>query len=244
MVELDRDRRRAAVVRRADDRAFARPVAGLRRGYQRRMVRGRTGTRALCRGPGSRLRRPSTSGGEGGLRPHVETRCHRPGVVGGGLDHLAFSVPDGDALHAWADHLTEIGIEHQRGSRWRTGTLHFSSATPTGSPSSWWPRSPPEPSPVAGRAVVGSGAGLHVPGRPRPALYTPHRYVQPGSGVAPRRELCRLTACSSTPPVHRTVATGESIYREGDVGSHMFGIVSGEVTLLQGIGGGGHARTQ
>jgi len=32
-------------------------------------------------------------------------------------------------------------------------------------------------------------------------------------------------------PVHRTVAAGESIYVEGDVGSPMFGIVSGEVTL-------------
>ncbi len=35
-----------------------------------------------------------------------------PGIDGGSLDHLAFAVPDGDALRAWADHLTEIGIEH------------------------------------------------------------------------------------------------------------------------------------
>jgi CRP/FNR family transcriptional regulator, cyclic AMP receptor protein len=35
-------------------------------------------------------------------------------------------------------------------------------------------------------------------------------------------------------PVHRTVAAGESIYVEGDVGSHMYGIVSGEVTLHKG----------
>lgn len=28
------------------------------------------------------------------------------------LDHLAFAVPDGDALQAWADHLTSAGIEH------------------------------------------------------------------------------------------------------------------------------------
>jgi len=35
-------------------------------------------------------------------------------------------------------------------------------------------------------------------------------------------------------PVHRTVAAGESIYVEGDIGSHMFGIVSGEVTLRKG----------
>jgi catechol-2,3-dioxygenase len=32
--------------------------------------------------------------------------------VGVGLDHLAFSVPDGDLLHSWADHLTEMGIGH------------------------------------------------------------------------------------------------------------------------------------
>jgi len=28
------------------------------------------------------------------------------------LDHLAFAVPDGDSLRAWADHLTEVGIDH------------------------------------------------------------------------------------------------------------------------------------
>jgi glyoxylase I family protein len=28
------------------------------------------------------------------------------------LDHLAFAVPDGASLDAWAEHLTEIGIEH------------------------------------------------------------------------------------------------------------------------------------
>jgi CRP/FNR family cyclic AMP-dependent transcriptional regulator len=35
-------------------------------------------------------------------------------------------------------------------------------------------------------------------------------------------------------PVHRRVAPGEAIYTEGDAGSHMFGIVSGEVTLYKG----------
>jgi CRP-like cAMP-binding protein len=35
-------------------------------------------------------------------------------------------------------------------------------------------------------------------------------------------------------PVHRTVAAGETIYGEGDVGSHMFGIVSGGVILYKG----------
>jgi glyoxylase I family protein len=28
------------------------------------------------------------------------------------VDHLAFAVPDGGSLAAWADHLTEIGIAH------------------------------------------------------------------------------------------------------------------------------------
>jgi glyoxylase I family protein len=28
------------------------------------------------------------------------------------LDHLALAVPDGEALQAWADHLSSIGIEH------------------------------------------------------------------------------------------------------------------------------------
>ena len=37
-----------------------------------------------------------------------------PGAAhGGGLDHLAFAVPDGDALRSWADHLSEIGIDHE-----------------------------------------------------------------------------------------------------------------------------------
>jgi glyoxylase I family protein len=30
----------------------------------------------------------------------------------GSLDHLAFAVPDGDALAAWSNHLTEIGVAH------------------------------------------------------------------------------------------------------------------------------------
>jgi glyoxylase I family protein len=29
------------------------------------------------------------------------------------LDHLAFAVPDGDTLQLWAEHLTEVGIEHE-----------------------------------------------------------------------------------------------------------------------------------
>ena len=30
----------------------------------------------------------------------------------GVLDHLAFAVPDGGSLEAWAAHLTEVGIDH------------------------------------------------------------------------------------------------------------------------------------
>ena len=33
-------------------------------------------------------------------------------VADGPLDHLAFAVPDGAALEAWAAHLTAIGIDH------------------------------------------------------------------------------------------------------------------------------------
>ncbi|MGA2474715.1 MAG: VOC family protein [Acidimicrobiales bacterium] len=35
-----------------------------------------------------------------------------PGSVDPVLDHLAFAVPDGDSLDAWASHLTETGIDH------------------------------------------------------------------------------------------------------------------------------------
>jgi catechol-2,3-dioxygenase len=28
------------------------------------------------------------------------------------LDHLAFAVPDGESLHAWAAHLADAGIDH------------------------------------------------------------------------------------------------------------------------------------
>lgn len=38
----------------------------------------------------------------------------------------------------------------------------------------------------------------------------------------------------SNAAVHRTVAAGEAVYIEGDVGTHMFGIVSGAVELRKG----------
>lgn len=34
------------------------------------------------------------------------------GAVDAPLDHMAFAVPDGDTLQLWAEHLTEVGIEH------------------------------------------------------------------------------------------------------------------------------------
>jgi catechol-2,3-dioxygenase len=33
-------------------------------------------------------------------------------VGNGALDHMAFAVSDGDALHAWAEHLAGLGVEH------------------------------------------------------------------------------------------------------------------------------------
>jgi catechol-2,3-dioxygenase len=30
----------------------------------------------------------------------------------GALDHMAFAVSDGEALHAWAEHLAGLGVEH------------------------------------------------------------------------------------------------------------------------------------
>jgi glyoxylase I family protein len=43
----------------------------------------------------------------------VLTRGRDPrGGAGEVLDHLAFAVPDGDALGAWAEHLTAVGVEH------------------------------------------------------------------------------------------------------------------------------------
>ncbi len=35
-----------------------------------------------------------------------------PDHAAGVLDHLAFAVPDGETLGAWADHLSTIGIRH------------------------------------------------------------------------------------------------------------------------------------
>ena len=32
--------------------------------------------------------------------------------AGVGLDHLAFAVPDGESLVSWAEHLGEVGIDH------------------------------------------------------------------------------------------------------------------------------------
>ena len=42
-------------------------------------------------------------------RPSGESR---PEAGRASLDHVAFAVPDGDALGEWAGHLTRIGIDH------------------------------------------------------------------------------------------------------------------------------------
>ena len=42
----------------------------------------------------------------------VLTALGGPAGAGQRLDHLAFAVPDAEALAAWADHLTGAGIEH------------------------------------------------------------------------------------------------------------------------------------
>ena len=36
-------------------------------------------------------------------------------------------------------------------------------------------------------------------------------------------------------PVHRSFGVGETIYAEGDIGTHMFGVVSGKVELRKGV---------
>lgn len=49
-----------------------------------------------------------------GAQPEVE-RVQTGGATGAGggsLDHVAFAVPDGEALHSWAGHLTRIGVHH------------------------------------------------------------------------------------------------------------------------------------
>jgi glyoxylase I family protein len=45
-----------------------------------------------------------TEGLGAGGGPDDSTRQH--------FDHLAFAVPDGQSLNVWADHLTEIGVDH------------------------------------------------------------------------------------------------------------------------------------
>jgi catechol 2,3-dioxygenase-like lactoylglutathione lyase family enzyme len=59
---------------------------------------------------GPDVARPDVAGGEkDGYRETTDV----PATASGTLDHLAFAVPDEDALRSWADHLTDIGIDHQ-----------------------------------------------------------------------------------------------------------------------------------
>jgi glyoxylase I family protein len=51
--------------------------------------------------------------GDGGHRETSRGAGSEVGPESGGvLDHLAFAVPDGTALQAWADHLSQAGIAH------------------------------------------------------------------------------------------------------------------------------------
>ncbi len=44
--------------------------------------------------------------------PHRRAAEGTSSATKGPLDHMAFAVPDGDALRDWAAHLTEAGVEH------------------------------------------------------------------------------------------------------------------------------------
>jgi glyoxylase I family protein len=53
-----------------------------------------------------------TSRSNGEIRPERDLPAETPHADRGGLDHLAFAVSDETDLHAWADHLAEIGVHH------------------------------------------------------------------------------------------------------------------------------------
>jgi glyoxylase I family protein len=46
------------------------------------------------------------------LTKGANSRDWSPESVDQVLDHLAFTVPDGDSLVVWAEHLTKVGIDH------------------------------------------------------------------------------------------------------------------------------------
>jgi glyoxylase I family protein len=46
------------------------------------------------------------------LTEHPEDRGDSTESIGEALDHIAFAASDGDTLQAWADHLSNSGIEH------------------------------------------------------------------------------------------------------------------------------------
>ncbi len=46
------------------------------------------------------------------LTQHTEDRGDPSESIGESLDHIAFAASDGNALQAWADHLSNSGIEH------------------------------------------------------------------------------------------------------------------------------------
>jgi glyoxylase I family protein len=47
------------------------------------------------------------------LTEHAEDRCEATEPSDQALDHIAFAASNGDSLQAWADHLSNSGIEHQ-----------------------------------------------------------------------------------------------------------------------------------
>jgi glyoxylase I family protein len=56
------------------------------------------------------LTAPGQTEGHGGSDVHATPVG--PSPTSGTVDHLAFAVPDAAALQSWADHLTEIGVDH------------------------------------------------------------------------------------------------------------------------------------
>jgi catechol-2,3-dioxygenase len=46
------------------------------------------------------------------LTEHADGRGNSTESRGQALDHIAFAAADGDSLQAWANHLTNCGIEH------------------------------------------------------------------------------------------------------------------------------------
>ena len=92
-------------------------------------------------------------------RANVEPPAGIVVPAGGSLDHLAFAVPDGDALDEWAGHLTRIGIDHP-GVVLENGNPSLQLRDPDGvaielvAPRASAPCRPPDPPPATGQTVA------------------------------------------------------------------------------------------